>query len=481
MPRPITFVVYDQASPRTSKENRRKIASHIGKHYRNRSAPARTLIAPNTKRLKPMVDPTSCSLVPVILGTPEETENSPKPHEIKHTSRVSAMATIQRNMYTIYPSPQQWTQFPYPERHHTSAKVAFDLEVNYVLPRHSNWGPGPNEYVNCLVQMMCRNGELFDAIAASAYGVYACNEHRSSIKPTSAGLTHRARALQGMQRKLISPLETISNETMLAVFYLLENAARFRHLRDFRTHYSGLRRMMELRGRITPRSLEETYVNQAIVILECSEIAWETRVLIERPPPINLTYTAGEFENNLPVRFKSLPVGFQSLAVEGSLSVEVLSLLAEVPPADYIKHDLGASERQLEVVQRARLLLRASKVAVERLVCLGAIAYSLRVIIMKHFFSEPSFWKRLAASGRIVSEDKYSRLHQELKVWVTVIAADLASSTCQELARKAVMRLKDQEEWVNSWEEVSHSMQKFFYSQSFAPTWQKYLECTILE
>lgn len=326
--------------------------------------------------------------------------------------------------------------------------------------------------------MMCRDCELFDAIASSAYGVYTCSGQQLVTRPTSAGLAHRARALRGMQRKLSSPTVTISNETMLAVFYLLENAARFRHLRDFRTHYSGLRRMMQLRGRIIPNSLEEAYVNQAVVILECSEIAWATRVKIERPPLINLTYAISWSETDL-AAVSSLPAGFQVLASEGSLSVEVLSLLAEVPPADYIKHDLGASERQIEVVQRARLLLRASKVSVERLVCLGAIAFSLRVVIMKQFFSEPSFWKRLATSGRIVSEGKGSRLHRELKLWVTVVAADLASSSCQELATKAIMEIKHQETWIQSWEDVSRSMQKFFYANSFVPAWQNYWERTL--
>jgi hypothetical protein len=328
---------------------------------------------------------------------------------------------------------------------------------------------------------MCRDRELFDAIAASAYGVYACSKQYSAARPTSAVLTHRARALCGMQEKLSSPIAAISNETMLAVFYLLENAARFRHLRDFRAHYIGLRRMMQLRGRITPSSLEETYVNQAIVILEASEIAWTTRVSIEKPLRINLTYPVAQLDPHLLASVSSLPVGFQILAIEGSLSVEVLSLLTDVPSADYIKHDLAVSERQLEVVQRARLLLRASKLPVERLVCLGSIAFLLRIVIRKEFFSEPSFWKRLAAAGRTVSEGKDIRLHQELKVWVTVVAADLASSTCEDLARKAVIEISRQETWIHSWEQVSHSMQKFFYANSFASAWRGYWESAIAQ
>src|SRR4051794_2030267 len=49
MARHITFVLYDQASPSTWKENRGKVASHIGKHYRNRSAPLRNSVAKDAK------------------------------------------------------------------------------------------------------------------------------------------------------------------------------------------------------------------------------------------------------------------------------------------------------------------------------------------------------------------------------------------------------------------------------------------------
>lgn len=284
-----------------------------------------------------------------------------------------------------------------------------------------------------------------------------------------------------MQEKLLSETAAISNETMLAVFYLLENAARFRHFRDFRAHYNGLRRMMQLRGKITPNSLEELYVNQAIVILETSEIAWRTRMSIEKPQRIKLTYNIPKSDSCLLEMVSSLPLGFQDLVKQGSISFEVLSLLADVPPADYIKHDLAASQRQLEVVRRARLLLRATELNVERLVCLGTIAFSLRIVIRRHFFQEPSFWRRLAAAGKAVSNGQDKRLQQELKVWATVVAADLASSTCKDLAMKAVVGINNQHTWAHSWQPVSHSMQKFFYANSFAPAWQVCWESAVGE
>lgn len=328
---------------------------------------------------------------------------------------------------------------------------------------------------------MCKDGGLFDAIAASAHGVYACSRQQLDTKATSSVLFHRARALSEMQKRLSDSTSATSNETMLAAFYLLENAARFKHIQDFRAHYSGLRKMMKLRGQITPSCLEETYVNQAIVILEASEIAWTTRVAIEKPPRLRLTYPTVPLEPHLQESVCFLPVGFQHLANDGSLSIEMLSLLADVPPADYIEHDLKASERQLEVVQRARIILRTSRVSVERLVCMGSIAFSLRTVITKQFFSEPSFWKRLAATGKIVSESSNDRLCQELRVWVTVIAADLASTACEDLAREALIEIKRQETWTHSWDEVQCAMKKFFYLENFALAWQDCWKNAIVE
>lgn len=133
MARPITFVVYDQGSPRTSRENRQKIASHIGKHYRNRSAPVRNSLKTNAKCQKSALYASSCHSLPIILrsaaiaGDIDKIDRPSLPKKIKQKLQMSEQGDEQHKMYAIYPSLQQWILFPYPESHQASAKFAFEI------------------------------------------------------------------------------------------------------------------------------------------------------------------------------------------------------------------------------------------------------------------------------------------------------------------------------------------------------------------
>jgi hypothetical protein len=142
MDRHITFVLYDQASPGAWKENRGKVASHIGKHYRNRSAPLRNSVAKDAKRQKSTSGASGRLLLPIMAhsavldsshvpnhmsGETDNVDKSPSLHELKQKLHGSEVVDRQRILYGIYPSLQQWVQFSYPQSHQRSADLGFDL------------------------------------------------------------------------------------------------------------------------------------------------------------------------------------------------------------------------------------------------------------------------------------------------------------------------------------------------------------------
>lgn len=139
----ITFVLCDQISPEKRKENRRTVASHIGRHYRNRSAPlkksvAKELECPTSRsatygrRLLPIIRPKSdvlqASNAPNNTSvTIDDVEKSPSLGEAKSEQPDSGPADERRTLYSIYPYLQPWIQFSYPESHRRTAELGFDL------------------------------------------------------------------------------------------------------------------------------------------------------------------------------------------------------------------------------------------------------------------------------------------------------------------------------------------------------------------
>ena len=343
--------------------------------------------------------------------------------------------------------------------------------------RFSTWGNGVNRYSRTWVQVTTSAVALLDALAATALGVYATTiENRET--PTSAILLHRARALAGLQARIEDPVKCLENETFLTVFYLLENAARFGNLNEFSTHYFGLQKMIALRGCVQSECLEDVFINQAIQLVEATETASALRYQLnghseahERPgPPVS--NCEREF---LPASMTMLPPGFQELAREGHFSAEAIQILCDTPYSHRWTQELRASEQQRIVVERARALFRVSSLPVERLACLGVIAFCMRMTCHMQLFPEIAFFRRLVGAARDVLGDR-RRPIREMRVWVILIGADMASTTNAMLRRHAnesLNEMQEQEKWIQSWNDIESAMKKFFWSEAFHEGWRK--------
>ncbi|KIW16373.1 hypothetical protein PV08_06424 [Exophiala spinifera] len=506
MPADVVFVLHDPRSASKSRENRHLVASHIGRHHRNRSKPTRSNLHARSTRGRALAPSTfgrfdsGYFLSPAKnAATGNGSNDSGRPSPEKQEENASACRhegggkpmtrpslihddaakSSHNRLVKCHPAQGQpatpglprallnYVQFDCPQRLESSARFGFDFQINYVFPLHSTWGVQIKKHVGFIVQMICRDDGLFNAISASAHGIYDALT-RPGARPSAATLWHRSRALSKLQDKLLDPVSATRNETLLGVFYLLESAARFGHQDDFLTHYIGLHRLIQIRGSIVPTSLEDVYIDQSIVILEASEMAWTTKMTLEDPDPVDLTYPVPGIP--LDASTANLPVGFWELASEGSISREVLGLLADIPPAEYLEHEMAASQRHLKVIQRAWLLYRSSKRSVERLACLGALSFSLRTVLATNLFPGTPFLQRLATIGTKISRTK--ALYRELMVWAMVVAGAQTFPVEKEEARRILLQIKQDEKWIQSWEDVESAMKKFFWWESFAPFWR---------
>lgn len=348
---------------------------------------------------------------------------------------------------------------------------------NYMSSRCSTWGKGVNRYSKTWVQVTTSADSLLDALAATALGVQATTiEGRET--PTAAVLLHRARALAGLQARIVDPVKCVENQTFLTVFYLLENAARFGNVAEFSIHYSGLQKMLAIRGSIQSECLEDVFVNQAIQLVEATETASDLRYMVSGSPEVyqrgSLPASISEIEC-LPLDLTMLPPGFQDLARQGQFSVEAIQILCDTPHNNRWTQELKASEQQRVVVERARRLFQVSSLPVERLTCLGVIAFCMRMTTHMQLFPEIAFFRRLVEASRYVAGDR-QRLIRELRVWVILIGADMASATNAILRRHAngsLREIQEQEKWIESWNDVEGAMKKFFWSEAFQEGWQK--------
>lgn len=393
---------------------------------------------------------------------------------ISHTNSLRSDEELQEFAYRLPAHILPLINLSCSAQQATWASFGFQFQLNYVFPHVSNWGPAPNRYTDIFAQMMLQNMDLFNAVAASAHGVYVTSILQQH-QPSAAVLWHHARALSTLRMTVSERSTGSTSSAILTVFYLLENAARFNHGHEFRAHYAGLQKMIQIRGEFEPTCLEDVFANQAIVILDSSEIASTTRYALEKPIGRSLIYPDLPLKSQLHSIAVRLPFGLKRLAMEGCLSTEVIHLLSQIPTANYWANDYRASKRHAAVVEEARALLRASKQPVERMACLGVIAFSLRLVIHTHIFTESSFLDKYVQAGRRLSRSS-ERLYHELRLWVTLVAAEMAGSTNVTLHKDAIsalVQLRRQESWIDSWSSVEIAMKKFFWSDNFLPAWKR--------
>lgn len=361
--------------------------------------------------------------------------------------------------------------------------------------------------MRCWVQMTCSDSVLFDSVAAFTHGL-RITMLEGNVAPTSTMLWHKSRALKGLQAKISvdtddGELTWTANETILATFYLMEAAARFGYVTEFKTHCLGLIRMMQLRGEISSGCLKDLFVMQAVGLVESTEMAAELRHGIDsndgnQPSSIHSTYTNstsstlqfsdGDFQPGQPslTMMETLPGGFSDLAALGNLSTEFVGLLDQLLGCineDQI--DLGNDvitepiERQTRVMKRARLLEKQSNHAVERLACLGLIAFLTRRTSPTHLFPETASLHKLRSLGSqtVSSNGAGMPYYRELRIWATIVGAEMANTAgaaLKEDADKIMDELFLQESWINDWDDVERIMKRYLWDGTALATWKMY-------
>lgn len=387
---------------------------------------------------------------------------------------------------------------------HLSAHQSTD--IHYLSARVTHWGKGPTPFMRCWVQMICGDVALFDSAAAFTHGV-RISTLEGHVAPTPAMMWHKSRALKGLQAKISAGAdgtESIwtANETIMTTFYLMEAAARFGYGTEFRAHCLGLIRMMELRGDVASACLKDLFVAQAAGLVESTEMASELRHGTDHyngDEPSNnhstdaatsaFAFQDSESNNRLDetslTMMDTLPGGFSDLAALGSLSIEFIALVDQLRGCinqEQLQRDgivTEPSERQTRVIKHARQLEKQSHNAVERLACLGVIVFLARRTSPMQMFPESALIHKVQLLGRQVgfSNEAGMAYYRELRVWATIVCAEMASTagtTLEQSARQVMGELILQEGWVADWEEVERVAKRYLWDGAALARWKLY-------
>jgi hypothetical protein len=549
------FVNYDPSNPRPNRTQRREVSAYIGKHYRNRSAPAKRAQQAadanvNQERARPRLQP----LAPlpegqtqiVIRGSPSrvlsyEANHDPETVEgeeiawsqipqysrpgIERENGILLLRPVIECFVPAYPPEHREKVFdvldlrkshPTPlamrefNKLHLILSLSHMTDIHYLAARLTHWGPGANPFVRCWVQMICADVALFDAVAAFTHGV-RITTLEDKVTPTTTMLWHKARALKALQAKIAAGAGTgtgpltedqvatwTSNETILSTFYLMEGAARFGYESEFKAHCQGLLRMMQMRGRVASGCLKDLFVLQAAGLVEGTEMAsairhesnearHETSTSDAEFPGTAVTahselrypdlQPGTQLSGWLKSTINTLPEGFRELAMLGNLSIEFILLLREQLKES--EDDTQAAERQTKGIRRARLLLTRSQNVVERLACLGMVAFLTRRTAQMQMFPEVAYIYKLGLMGSQMPAFSAGgkSCYRELRVWATLVGTEVAITAGATLKQRARQLMRDvllQERWIDGWEDVERIAKRHLWDESTLTAWKSH-------
>ena len=360
---------------------------------------------------------------------------------------------------------------------------------------------------------------------------YLSRNYGKGDEPTKEALYHQTRAMLSLRKHLEAG--SVSVGPLLSSLNLLIMSIVHGDRKSYNFHRRGLERMIQ-----TPPSDSSTGMIQAVVqgYLVTSRFYFRLlklqtqhaqQMLLNSPTQTDLRYPRHPFRPDLSAEIATLPSGFRELILELSLPVqliEVLKIMAHwntiiAPKPEDEKSSQGVaiwfswddSEQALEILEQLSTLT-GSRQAIASPLCMILILYS---IAAHNRFQSTNIYVQLVqdAVSAIRQLDPTSQSQRECRLWMAVVVSgcardtgsgnsrietkgllrDLASSlsddfipTSSERYKSAATRMKEQQHQRQNtpdnpmdWEAVKPIMKKFFWYESFAPTWTKCWELEI--
>ncbi|ETN41203.1 uncharacterized protein HMPREF1541_03138 [Cyphellophora europaea CBS 101466] len=319
---------------------------------------------------------------------------------------------------------------------------------------------------------------VFHAVVAFAQG-YDEVANTGTTEPSPAVLYHRGRATQLLCDRLKDPLTRADDASILTTFLLVDNVWRYGENDIGRAHYSGLLKMIEMRGGLDKLGVNGV-LRSVIEFAEVTDIGDTMRSTITPALP-DLKYCRHPFPPQVCGLIARLPEGYAEMAMQGYLSVETMVTIVSLK--DWLNTDpecrSPAPHRQIGSARRCMLASKSPLGAMtEEAVCFGLVVTGMRSFHARFARMDHPVLDRIVELGEhFDSQAQSSKPTAERQhiAYITMVAVE-ASDKCIELqdhVRKLVDLLIKREKFAASWGGMEKAMKRFFWIDFAASRWKE--------
>lgn len=418
-----------------------------------------------------------------VSGSSTDHDTKDKPSE------DNALVPAQQDRSLSWPSPESDIRTGglrgdpfacYPENS-TSVQGAIDFLVKEI---GSNAVPGTihrsgfSPKASAFIQLGFQHDLVFHAVVAFAQG-YEEVAGTGTTEPSQTVLYHRGKATQLLCDRLQDPLTRADDASILTTFLLVDNVWRYGETDIGRAHYSGLLKMIEMRG-----GLDQLGVNgvlrSMIEFAQVTDIGDSMRSPISAPLPA-LKYYQHPFPAQVCGLIAKLPDGYAELAMQGCLSVETMATIVSL--RNWLNTDPSSrspsAHQQIGQARRCMAATTSPSRATEEAVCFGLVITGMRSYHARFSRMDHPFLDRIVELGEqfdLPSLERGSKQTGERQhiAYLTMVAVE-ASDKCIELqghVRELVDLLLQREKFARTWEGMERALKRFFWIDFAADKWK---------
>jgi hypothetical protein len=329
------------------------------------------------------------------------------------------------------------------------------------------------------IQLGFEHDLVFHAVVAFARG-YDEVANTGTTEPSTAVLYHRGKATQLLRERLKDPATRGDDASILTTFLLVDNVWRYGETDIGRAHYSGLLKMIEMRGGLDKLGVNGV-LRSIIEFAEVTDIGDTMRGNISAALP-DLKYCKHPFTAQVCGLIARLPEGYAEIAMQGFLSLETMGTIVSL--RDWLNTDPSLrSPSPHQQIGAARRCLAASNPAygglTEEAICFGLVITGMRSFHARFARMDKPFLDRIVEIGEQFAspaQQRFSKLRVEREhvAYLTLVAVE-ACDRCIELqdhVKKLVDLLLEREKFARSWPSMEKVMKRFFWIDFAADKWR---------
>lgn len=309
---------------------------------------------------------------------------------------------------------------------------------------------------------------------------------RSSFAPQSTSaqkaLKHQGAALAQLQRAINASAVSADDYTISGVLMVALLARLYGDKQSHIVHCHYLQKLVEQRGGLDSLVFDGV-TRCAILQWECIWALDTGKSVFEGLRRVKLPiYPTMPFSDDLQAQIRSLPVGFQRMACQGKLAMDVLELLGRIADRDLVKPTSPVKEAQWERRKyddfwEACGCLAEPRPSLQKFLCLALLLFCVNEHSPRRQFRKGMTifgGPRVYLTRELPDFTCSDAADLECLMWIWMVVIDAWSSDCAQdgelppNGRKLLTKFRKIFTDPTSWKVAELVLEKFFWSERFS-------------